>query len=110
MIPLAIHESLSGWKGVPEASLEQVPRELRALYSRGQKEGVFRTDRAFETVYLTVIGALTALKVVLPRFSDMRKVGESGRGLAQMADRMIDLVLDGAGTTIGQPVQRRRRT
>src|SRR5262245_51279045 len=113
MIPLAIHESLSGWKALPQATLADVPRQVRELYARGQEDGVFRRDCAFETVYLTVMGALASVNVVAPRFSDLRERGRKDPGrLAGLADQMIDLVLDGAsrpGEASENPGMSRRR-
>jgi AcrR family transcriptional regulator len=96
MLPLAMHESMSGWKSLPKATLAQIPAHLRELYERGQRAGVFR-DCDFETIYLTLIGALTSLALLATRFSDVREqVRREPAHLARMADRMIDLVLDGA--------------
>jgi len=103
MLLLAIHESMSGWKALPQATLGQVPAEIRALYARGQRERVFRGDCEFETLYLTLLGALTSLTVVAPRFSDIREQSrEDPMYLRRMAERMIDLVLDGAGRASSQ--------
>jgi len=97
MIPLAFHESMSGWKAVPRARLAQVPREVRTLYSRGQREGAYRRDCSFETLYIMLIGALSWLIVMVPRFSDMRKRGERRPAeLTETAKQVIELVLDGA--------------
>src|SRR5262245_29093907 len=37
---LTVQEALSGWSGVPPASLAEVPSALRELFERGQAEGV----------------------------------------------------------------------
>ncbi|HEX9297254.1 MAG TPA: TetR/AcrR family transcriptional regulator [Polyangiaceae bacterium] len=110
MVPLAIHESMSGWKALPEATLAQVPAEIRKLYARGQREGVFRSHCDFETLYLTLMGALTSLTVVAPRFSDMREQGRKDPAyLGRIAERMIDLVLDGASRANSQKSKTRSR-
>ena len=98
MLRLAMHESMSGWQQLPQATLAQVPAEFRELYLRGQREGAFRSDCEFETLYLTLVGALTSLTILAPRFSDLREhARRDPTHLTRMADRMIDLVLNGAG-------------
>jgi AcrR family transcriptional regulator len=107
MLPLAMHESMSGWRALPPATLAQVPAEIRALYARGQREGLFRADCDFETLYLTVLGALTSLLVVAPRFADLRARSRERPGyLTQTAEKVIELVLAGAS----RPAERKRPT
>jgi AcrR family transcriptional regulator len=97
VIPLAMHESMGGWKNLPHASLTDVPGEVRALYARGQREGVFRRDCSFDALYLTLMGALTSLWTVALRFSDMRTTRRRGpASRTRLAEHMIELVIDGA--------------
>lgn len=108
IVPLAIHESLTGWRAVPRATLAQVPREVRTLYSRGQRTGVFRRDRSFYTFYLTIVGALTGLKLLAPRFADLRGGRQQLPAVAEKATHVIDIVLD--GVSVGDVSTERKRT
>jgi len=58
-----------------------------------------------------MLGALTSLTVVAPRFL-RRAPPESGRSdyLGRMAERMIDLVLDGAATPTARNKPQRQET
>jgi len=49
LVALTLHEALGGWRTLPLPTAEMVPfPELRALYERGQRQGVFRADCPFE--------------------------------------------------------------
>lgn len=108
LIPLVLHEAMNGWQSVPQITLAKVPREIRALYSRGQRDGVFRDDCEFETLYLTALGAIVSLRVLAPRFTDLRESHAAPAALAAAAKRMIDLVLDGASQPDAKAARPRR--
>ena len=97
VLPLVIHEWLTGWEHLPPASLDRLPPELSALFARGQQEGVFRSDVAFETFYLTALGALVSIGTVGNRFEDLRERMRTDPAAAfALRDRVIDLVFHGA--------------
>jgi len=97
MLPLAMHEAMTGWKMIPPASLAQVPLPLRMMFKRGQRAGIFRGDLDFQALYLAVLGAVTTLGVLAPRFSDLReRAADSADVLPRLAERILRLVLDGA--------------
>lgn len=85
---LVLHEAMTGWEHAPKATVEDIPRELRALHRRGVREGVFRDDVAFEDLYLAVLGALNATSILAGRFADLRERRDP-------ALPIVGLVLDG---------------
>ncbi|HTN84055.1 MAG TPA: TetR/AcrR family transcriptional regulator [Sorangium sp.] len=96
IMPLALHEAMSGWRSAPPATLSMLPSQLRELYERGQRGGVFRGDCDFELLYCTVLGALTAIGIFGPRFSDVRERLERDPELAaRLGEQTVSLVLDG---------------
>lgn len=90
-LALILHEALNGWAHVPEASLGDVPKPLRKLFRKGQREGVFAKDCRFEVVYLTAIGAVVANHLLAARFTDLRSDSKRDRLLADV----LALVLKG---------------
>lgn len=104
LLPLVVHEWLTGWEHLPPASLERLPPELRALFARGQEQGVFRTDVSFETFYLTALGALVSITTVGNRFEDLReRMRSDPASLLDLRDRVIDLVFHGACAPRSEP-------
>ncbi|WP_437662973.1 TetR/AcrR family transcriptional regulator [Sorangium sp. So ce1182] len=96
IMPLALHEAMSGWRSAPPATLARLPSQLRDLYERGQRGGVFRSDCDFELLYCTVLGALTAIGIFGPRFLDVRERLERDPELAaRLGEQTVSLVLDG---------------
>jgi AcrR family transcriptional regulator len=97
MLPLAMHEALSGWKAISPATLNDLPASLRTLYERGRASGEFRKEYDFELFYLTAMGALTALTTISPRFKDLKARSRAdAKFAAQLAKRMLALLFDGA--------------
>jgi hypothetical protein len=94
VIPLAMHKSMSGWKNLPQASLAEVPGKVRALYARGQRDGVFRRDRSFETLYLTLMSALTSLLTVAPPFLRPAHIATARPGVTDAASGAHDRTRD----------------
>lgn len=107
LMRLALHEAMSGWQFAPQATVDMAPGQLRALHRRGVRDGQFRDDLAFETVYLTIIGAMIGHSILTRRFSDVRtRVRDAGARLAA-SEQMVRLVLDGLLRT--EPGSRTRR-
>ncbi|MFF4490044.1 TetR/AcrR family transcriptional regulator [Streptomyces sp. NPDC001544] len=67
LVGLLLHESLDGSQDLPLPSAETPPRELRELYERGQREGVFRKDCPVEIAYGVAMSALVGASVLARR-------------------------------------------
>jgi AcrR family transcriptional regulator len=65
-VGLLLQEALTGWRTTPVPDTASCVLTLRALYVRGQEEGVFCADRPFEVACTTAIGALFGLLVLTP--------------------------------------------
>jgi AcrR family transcriptional regulator len=95
LVALLAHESLGGAPTVPTASMptaDQLPVALRALYERGQRDGVFPADRPFEVAYGISIGAMVGLTVFLPWFAEATGIGLS---MADLRDHVTAQLMDG---------------
>jgi AcrR family transcriptional regulator len=93
---LWMHEALAGWQTTPLPTAEMLPAQIRELYVRGQKEGVFRQDCPFELAYAVAISALVALPTFVPRFAGMLQSGESSVMFdPYFRERVIEQLLDG---------------
>src|SRR5262245_40359586 len=68
-VALFIHEALSDWSVAHLPTADQLPPQLRELYARGQREGVFPVGRPFEIAYMTAICALMGLTVFSHHFA-----------------------------------------
>jgi AcrR family transcriptional regulator len=96
LLPLALHEAMTGWQGVPAASMDAIPKPLRALYRRGQREGVFRADCDFESVYFAFIGAMASGRILASRFTDSRAAAARDPSFAiALGKQALTLLLDG---------------
>jgi hypothetical protein len=93
-----LDDALSGWHFLPPVSFIQLPAQFRTLYERrGQREGVFRADCAFEVLYLSAIGALTSLIVLAARFTKLRdQLDITSPSAADLSEQVVRLLLDGA--------------
>jgi AcrR family transcriptional regulator len=78
-VALFIHEALSGWNHVHLPTAGQLPVQLRELYARGQREGVFPADRPFEIAYMTAVCALMGLTIFSHQFAGAETDPESER-------------------------------
>jgi TetR/AcrR family transcriptional regulator len=95
-LPLVVHEALGGWQMVPDATLQDVPSELRELFARGRSSGLFRKEVDFELFYTSALGALMAVTVFSRRFKDTRERSRKDpRFAAKLAERMLGLLFDG---------------
>lgn len=95
-VPLLLHEAMNGWAHTPKATLSQLPGPLRAAYQRGQRDGVFRRDCAFEVFHLSVMGVIAGLTLLGPRFEDVRQSWRDPDRTRAAIDTSISLLLDGA--------------
>jgi len=109
-VPLFLHEAMTGWGHTPKATLAQLPEVLRAAYRRGQRDGVFRRDCAFEVLHLSVMGVIAGLTLLGPRFEDVRESWRDPDRTRAAIDTSISLLLDGAIRRAAQPRSRTVRT
>jgi AcrR family transcriptional regulator len=91
-LSLMLHEAMTGWTHVPEASLADIPQELRRPFEAARRAGEFRKDCRFEVVYLAAIGAMVSGQLLAGRFLDVR----SEKARDKLAADLLDLVLRGA--------------
>lgn len=92
-LSLMLHEALGGWRNMPAITLSEAPKSLTTLFKRARKEGAFRSDVRFESVYLAALGAMTAGYLLSGRFEVMRD--DEKRRDRLVAD-VLELVLRGA--------------
>jgi AcrR family transcriptional regulator len=90
---LLLHEALGDTELAVPAGADQFLASIRALYERGQAEGVF-TATPFPIAYMTVTSALVAVTVVAPRFG---VIAEPGLAVEpdQLREQVISQLLDG---------------
>lgn len=97
--PLAMHEAMGGWKSAAPVRLSQLPRGVRALFERGQRDGTFRADADFELLYLSMVGAILSVDLIAPRFLEVRKgAKQDPRFAGGLGEQVVNLVLDGVTT------------
>ncbi|WP_170323718.1 TetR/AcrR family transcriptional regulator [Cryptosporangium phraense] len=87
---LFLQEQLAGHFGtLHPTSPEQLPAQIRELYERGQRDGVFRKDLPFVLAYSTAIGSIMAMGATSAKsFEFLAPV------LAMGEDRAKELVID----------------
>ena len=91
LLALLLHEALAGSRALSMPTAEQLPKPIRELYERGQREGVFRDDCPFEVAYATAVAAIVALQIFAPPFTRA-----SRRASAQsLREQVIGQLLDG---------------
>jgi AcrR family transcriptional regulator len=95
LLPLVLHEAMSGWTAVPKASLAELPAPLRALYERGRRQGVFRSSCTFELFYLTRVGSMAGVTLLGPRFEDLRDRLQDAKFAERLMNQVVELTLDG---------------
>lgn len=103
MLALWLHEALAGWTTMPPPTVEMLPGEVREVYERGQRAGVFRADCPFEVAYATAMCALFALPVIGPRFASILDTS-APTGPARLRDQVVGQLID--GMTTGGPSAR----
>jgi TetR/AcrR family transcriptional regulator len=89
LAPLLLHESMGGWQARPPMSGDQLPPQLRDLYERGVREGVFRSDIDFEVLYVTALSGLVTAPIMRGLLVD-HPDGPMG-----IRNQVIELLLDG---------------
>lgn len=92
-LSLMLHEALGGWRNMPAVTISEVPKSLTSLFRRAQKEGAFRKDVSFESVYLAALGAMTAGYLLSGRFAIMQ---ENEKRRDRLVADTLELVLRGA--------------
>jgi AcrR family transcriptional regulator len=92
-LSLMLHEALGGWRNMPAVTISEVPKSLTSLFRRAQKEGAFRKDVSFESVYLAALGAMTAGYLLSGRFDIMQ---ENEKRRDRLVADTLELVLRGA--------------
>jgi AcrR family transcriptional regulator len=97
MVALALQEGISGFSVREPATADRMPAELRDLYERGVRDGIFRADVDFEVLYATAIVAIMATPAVAGRFPSLL----AERGMDGLREQMLALLMDGltGGTT-----------
>ncbi|MFJ1764527.1 TetR/AcrR family transcriptional regulator [Amycolatopsis sp. NPDC088138] len=90
LVALWMHESLGGWNTLPPPESDTPIKELRALYERGQADGVFRADCPFLVAHATATSALVGLVVFEGRG---RAFVERAFGADPGPDGVLDLIV-----------------
>lgn len=105
LIGLWLHESLGGWQTLPLPSADTLPAELRELYERGQREGVFRGDCPFEIAYGIAMSALIGGAVLARRGDALAEDKGIDFSAPETRRLVLEQLLDGMtgpGRTHGQ--------
>jgi AcrR family transcriptional regulator len=96
LVALTLHEALGGWQTLPLPTAEMAPfPELRALYERGQRQGVFRADCPFEIAHGVAVSALVGSAVLAPRGAEVLKAAGLDADPARLRDQVVGQLLDG---------------
>jgi AcrR family transcriptional regulator len=96
LVALTLHEALGGWQTLPSPTPTELPfPELKELYQRGQREGVFRAEVPFEIAHGVAMSALIGSAVIAPRGAELLKAGGLDTDLARLRDQIVGQLLDG---------------
>jgi AcrR family transcriptional regulator len=96
LVALWLHEALGGWQTRPQPTEAAVPfPQLRELYERGQREGVFRADCPFEIAHGVAMSALVGSVVLAPHGAEALKAAGLDADPAELRDRVVGQLLDG---------------
>lgn len=96
LVALTLHEALGGWRTLPPPTADTAPfPQLRELYERGQREGVFRADCPFEIAHGVAMSALVGSVVLAPRGAEVLAAAGLDADLAKLRDRVVGQLLDG---------------
>jgi AcrR family transcriptional regulator len=96
LVAMTLHEALGGWRTLPLPTADLAPfPQLRQLYERGQREGVFRADCPFEVAHGVAMSALVGSAVLAPRGAEVLKAAGLDADLAQLRDQIVGQLLDG---------------
>jgi AcrR family transcriptional regulator len=93
-VALLVHEALGEAPIAMPDGAEGLPEPVRALYERGQAEGVFGAEVTFEVAYTVAISTLITLSVFGPRLTEYVQTGlETDPEL--LRDQVVGQVLNG---------------
>lgn len=96
LVGLTLHEALGGWRTLPPPTADTAPfPQLRALYERGQRQGVFRADCPFEVAHGVAMCALVGSVVLAPRGAKVLAGAGLDADLAKLRDQVVGQLLDG---------------
>jgi AcrR family transcriptional regulator len=95
IVGLLLHEGLGGRRTISSLRSAVSASALRELYTRGQAEGVFRTDCPFEVATLTVTGALLGVLGLGPRAFKRGGDDRSEDAARSVRDQILAQLLDG---------------
>jgi AcrR family transcriptional regulator len=96
LVALWLQEALGGWQTLPLPTAAAVPfPQLRELYQRGQRQGVFRADCPFEIAYGVAMSALVGSAVLAPRGAEALKAAGLDADPARLGDQVVGQLLDG---------------
>jgi AcrR family transcriptional regulator len=92
LVAMLTHEWLSGAGTNSMPPVADLPQQVRTLYERGQRDGLFEAGRPFDVAYAATVGALVGQSVFLPRFAEANGLGPDQESLR---DLVIGQLLDG---------------
>jgi AcrR family transcriptional regulator len=96
LVALTLHEALGGWQTLPLPTPDEVPfPKLRALYQRGQRQGVFRADCPFEIAHGVAMSALVGTFVLARRGAKVLAAAGLDTDPARLRDQVVGQLLDG---------------
>jgi len=96
LVALTLHEALGGWRTLPLPTAGMAPfPELRELYQRGQRQGVFRADCPFEIAHGVAMSALVGSAVLAPRGAEVLNAAGLDADPARLRDQIVGQLLDG---------------
>jgi AcrR family transcriptional regulator len=96
LLALTLHEALGGWRTLPPPTADTPPfPQLRQLYERGQRQGVFRADCPFEVAHGVAMSALVGSVVLAPRGAEVLAAAGLDADLAKLRDQLVGQLLDG---------------
>ncbi|TMC11982.1 MAG: TetR/AcrR family transcriptional regulator [Chloroflexi bacterium] len=96
LVALTVHEALGGWRTLPLPTAGTAPfPELRELYERGQRQGVFRADCPFEIAHGVALSALVGSMVLKARGAAVMDSAALGADPARLRDQVVGQLLDG---------------
>jgi AcrR family transcriptional regulator len=93
---LTLHEALGGWRTLPLPTAATAPfPELRELYERGQRAGVFRADCPFEIAHGVAMSAVVGSMVLAPRGAEVLRAAGLALDPTKLRDQVVGQLLDG---------------
>ena len=96
LVALWLQEALGGWQTLPLPTAAAAPfPKLRALYERGQRQGVFRADCPFEVAHGVAMSALVGSAVLAPRGAEVLAAAGLDADPGRLRDQVVGQLLDG---------------